>query len=228
MLRSSLRAILAALMRILFRPRISGTENIPQSGPCIIAANHLSFSDHVFISIATKRPVCFIGKAERLTGTGLKGLVSKVFFSAVGIVPVERDGGPGGVAALEQARGVIEEGRVFGIHPEGTRSPDGRVHRGRTGVGWLAMATGAPVVPCGLAGTEKVQPLGSLLPRPVRFDMHFGAPMRFPGQVGSERDPRLRRSVTDQIMRQVQELSGLEYADRYASKDKAPAGRTAH
>ncbi|WP_425337751.1 lysophospholipid acyltransferase family protein [Streptomyces novaecaesareae] len=213
-------------MRALFRPRITGIENIPESGPCIIAANHLSFSDHVFISLATKRPVCFIGKAERLTGTGLKGLVSKVFFSAVGIVPVERDGGPGGVAALEQARGVIEEGRVFGIHPEGTRSPDGRVYRGKTGVGWLAMATGAPVVPCGLSGTEKVQPLGSLVPRPVRFDMHFGQPMLFPEHVGSEGDPKLRRSVTDEIMRQIQELSGLEYVGRFASKDKVTAEKS--
>ncbi|WP_308407670.1 lysophospholipid acyltransferase family protein [Streptomyces sp. RKAG337] len=214
-------------MRVLFRPRISGIENIPAAGPCIIAANHLSFSDHVFISLATHRPVCFIGKAERLTGKGLKGRVSALFFGAVGIVPVERDGGPGGVAALGQARGVVEDGRVFGIHPEGTRSPDGRVYRGRTGVGWLAMATGVPVVPCGLAGTDKVQPLGRLLPRLTRFDMHFGAPMLFPEHVGSEGNPRLRRTVTDEVMQQVQKLSGLEYVDRFASKDKTTAGSSA-
>ncbi|WP_323187547.1 lysophospholipid acyltransferase family protein [Streptomyces sp. NBC_01275] len=221
-----MRAVLSLLMRVIFRPRVSGLNNIPASGPCIIAANHLSFSDHVFISLAVVRPVRFIGKAERLTGTGVKGRLSAAFFRTIGIVPVERDGGPGGVAALELAREVIADGEVFGIHPEGTRSPDGRLYRGRTGVGWLAMATGAPVVPCGLVGTDRVQPLGRLLPKIVRFDMHFGAPMTFPEHRGKEGNPRLRRSVTDDVMKQIELLSGLEYVPRFASmhkdKDKTP------
>ncbi|GGK86703.1 hypothetical protein GCM10012284_21070 [Mangrovihabitans endophyticus] len=159
----------------------------------------------------------FIGKAERLAGGGLKGRLGAAFFRAIEIVPVERDGGRRATAALDAARSVLDEGRIFGIHPEGTRSPDGRVHKGRTGVGFLALATGVPVVPCGLAGTDRVQPLGSTMPRPARFAMRFGAPMTF---TGSETDPRLRRTVTDQIMHEIQRLSGLDYVDRYGSVDK--------
>ncbi|MEU0594635.1 lysophospholipid acyltransferase family protein [Streptomyces ardesiacus] len=225
MFRRFLRAFLSLVMRVAFRPRITGVHHIPAEGPCIIAANHLSFSDHVFISLAVSRPVCFIGKAERLTGKGVKGRLSAAFFRAIGIVPVERDGGPGGVAALGLAREVIEDGQVFGIHPEGTRSPDGRLYRGRTGVGWLAMATGAPVVPCGIVGTDRVQPLGRMVPKPVRFDLHFGAPLSFAEYHGKEGEARLRRSVTDTVMKEIERLSGLEYVPRFATMRKDAAAK---
>ncbi len=221
MLRRWARFTVSTLVKIVYRPQVSGAHHIPATGPCIIAANHLSFSDHVFISLATRRPVVFIGKAERLTGTGLRGRLGAAFFRAIEIVPVDRDGAHRATAALDVAREVLAEGRVFGIHPEGTRSPDGRVHKGRTGVGFLALATGAPVIPCGLTGTDRVQPLGTTVPRVARFAMRFGEPMTF---TGPETDPRLRRTVTDQIMREIQRLSGLEYVDRYGNKDKsAPA-----
>lgn len=208
-------------MWVVFRPKVSGRGHIPGDGPFIIAANHLSFCDHIFIQLATRRPIYFIGKAERLTGKGFRGFVNRTFFTAIGIIPVVRDGGPGGVAALDTAHGVLERGDGFGIHPEGTRSPDGQVYKGRTGVGWLAMATAAPVIPCGLAGTERVQPAGKLMLRPRRFRMHFGAPMHFPDHAGLHGSAKARREVTDAVMREVQRLSGLAYVPRYATSVKA-------
>nr|ADD82988.1 unknown [Streptomyces platensis] len=219
----ALRAVLATLMRIAFRPHIDGTKNIPTTGPCIIAANHLSFSDHVFIALAVKRPVAFIGKAERLTGKGVKGRFAACFFRAIGLVPVERDGGHGGVAALQLAERVLGEGKIFGIHPEGTRTHDGRLYRARTGVGYLALLTGAPVIPCGLIGTEKVQPPGTLMFRPHRFRLRFGAPMDFSEHRGRSGEARLRRQVADQVMHEIAVLSGQEYVDMYATKAKALA-----
>ncbi|MCF3181659.1 1-acyl-sn-glycerol-3-phosphate acyltransferase [Streptomyces polychromogenes] len=227
MFRSMLRAVLALLLRLVFRPRISGLGNIPDSGPCIIAANHLSFCDHVLISLMAKRPVWFIGKAERLDGTGLRDRLRVKLLHVLGFVPVKRDGGAGGVDALKRAEEVLREGRIFGIHPEGTRSPDGRVYRGRAGVGWLALATGAPVVPCGLAGTDRVQPLGRLMWRVTRFDMHFGSPMTFPEFAGREGDYKVRRLVTDSVMEQVHTLAGLEYVHRYAPRSTPGAEATA-
>ncbi|MEU7550901.1 lysophospholipid acyltransferase family protein [Streptomyces sp. NPDC044571] len=223
MLRTALRTTLALLMRVAFRPHIEGAENVPATGPCIIAANHLSFSDHVFISLAVKRPVYFIGKAERLTGKGLKGRLTAAFFRAIGMVPVERDGGHGGVAALQLAEQVLGDGLIFGIHPEGTRSHDGRLYRGRTGVGYLALHTGAPVVACGLVGTEKVQPPGSLMLRPHRFTLRFGAPLDFSGLQGRSGEARLRRQVTDEVMQAIAALSHQEYVDMYATKAKTLA-----
>jgi 1-acyl-sn-glycerol-3-phosphate acyltransferase len=220
---SLIKAVFEPLLRAVFRPRIEGVENIPATGPVILAGNHLAFSDSPFITLASPRPVYFIGKAEYVKGRGPKGRAKAAFFRASGMIPVDRDGARGGVAALMTGRQVLEEGGIFGIHPEGTRSPDGRLYRGRTGVARLALMTGAPVVPCALSGTEHVQPPGKRLPRPHRVTIRFGEPLDFSRYEGMERDRYVLRAVTDQVMSQVMRLSGQEYVDIYATKAKTAA-----
>jgi 1-acyl-sn-glycerol-3-phosphate acyltransferase len=216
-----IKVLFEPLLRATFRPRIEGAEHIPATGPVILAGNHLAFSDSPFITLASPRPVFFIGKDEYVNGRGLKGRVKAAFFRAVGMIPVDRDGAKGGVAALMTGRKLLEEGRIFGIHPEGTRSPDGRLYRGRTGVARLALMTGAPVVPCALIGTERVQPPGKKLPRPARVTIRFGEPLDFSRYEGMERDRYVLRAVTDEVMSEVMRLSGQEYVDMYATKAKA-------
>ncbi|GAB2585833.1 lysophospholipid acyltransferase family protein [Streptomyces capparidis] len=215
------KALLGTLLRVLFRPRVEGAGNIPAQGPVILAGNHLAFTDSLFMGMAVKRPVYFIGKAEYVTGRGLRGRLKAAFFRGLGMIPVERDGAHGGVAALETGRRVLERGDVFGIHPEGTRSPDGRLYRGRTGLARLALTTGAVVVPCALIDTDRVQPPGARLPRPRRVGVRFGAPLDFSRYEGMERDRYVLRAVTDEVMHQVMLLSGQEYVDMYATKAKA-------
>lgn len=217
---SLIKAVFEPLLRAVFRPRIEGVENIPATGPVILAGNHLAFSDSPFITLASPRPVYFIGKNEYVNGRGLTGRARAAFFRASGMIPVDRDGARGGVAALMTGRKVLEEGRMFGIHPEGTRSPDGRLYRGRTGVARLALMTGAPVVPCALIGTERVQPPGRKVPRPHRVTIRFGAPLDFSRYDGLERDRYVLRAVTDEVMSEVMRLSGQEYVDIYATKAK--------
>ncbi|MEU4655534.1 lysophospholipid acyltransferase family protein [Streptomyces sp. NPDC023723] len=224
--RELLRKILSGLAVTVFRPRITGLSQLPKYGPFILAANHLSFSDHVFLTLFVPRPLYFVGKAERLGRRGVRGRLSGLFFRGIGMIPVRRDGGRGGVAALELSRERIERGLSVGIHPEGTRSPDGRLYRGHTGAAWLSLATGAPVVPCGLVGTDQVQSPGRLLFKRVRFGVHFGQPLRPDRYAGREELSLTRRQFTDEIMRQIQVLSGQELVPRFAVKGQAiEAGR---
>ncbi len=218
-----IKAVLGPIMRLMFRPRVEGAEHIPGDGPVILAGNHLTFIDSIVLPIVCDRQVCFIGKDEYVTGKGLKGRLMAWFFTGVGMIPVDRDGGRGGVAALMTGRRVLEEGRVFGIYPEGTRSPDGRLYRGRTGIARLALMTGAPVVPFAMIGTDKLQPGGAGLPRPGRVTVRFGEAMEFSRYEGMDRDRYVLRAVTDSVMAEVMRLSGQEYVDMYASKAKEAA-----
>jgi 1-acyl-sn-glycerol-3-phosphate acyltransferase len=223
-----LKALLGLVMRVLFRPRVEGADSIPGSGPVILAGNHVTFIDSMFLSLIVKRQVYFIGKEEYVTGRGVKGRLMAWFFTTVGMIPVDRDGGHGGVAALMTGKRVLEEGKVFGIYPEGTRSPDGRLYRGRTGIARLALMTGAPVVPFAMIGTDRVQPGGSGMPRISRVTVRFGKPLGFARYEGMDRDRYVLRAVTDEVMSHVMRLSGQEYVDVYATKAKALAADHAH
>ncbi|MEU6367716.1 lysophospholipid acyltransferase family protein [Streptomyces sp. NPDC046931] len=216
-----IKAVLGPIMRLMFRPRVEGAEHIPADGPVILAGNHLTFIDSIVLPIVTTRQVFFIGKDEYVTGKGLKGRLMAWFFTGVGMIPVDRDGASGGVAALMTGRRVLEEGRIFGIYPEGTRSPDGRLYRGRTGIARLTLMTGAPVVPFAMIGTDKLQPGGRGMPRPGRVTVRFGEPMEFSRYEGMDRDRYVLRAVTDSVMTEVMRLSGQEYVDMYATKAKA-------
>jgi 1-acyl-sn-glycerol-3-phosphate acyltransferase len=221
MSRSVLKAILLVLMRVLYRPVVEGVEHIPGEGPVILAGNHVTFIDSLFLSLVVDRQVYFIGKDEYVTGKGVKGRLMAWFFTTCGMVPVDRDGGHGGVAALMTGRRLLEEGRIFGIYPEGTRSPDGRLYRGRTGIARLALMTGAPVVPFAMIGTDKVQPGGTGMPRLAPVKVRFGTPLDFARYDGMDRDRYVLRAVTDEVMSQVMHLGGQEYVDIYATKAKA-------
>ncbi|WP_199566208.1 lysophospholipid acyltransferase family protein [Streptomyces corynorhini] len=216
-----IKAVLGPVLRLVFRARVEGAENIPASGPVILAGNHLTFIDSVVLPVVCDRQVFFIGKDEYVTGKGLKGRLMAWFFTGVGMIPVARDGGRGGVAALMTGRRVLEQGNVFGIYPEGTRSPDGRLYRGRTGIARLTLMTGAPVVPFAIIGTDKLQPSGSGMPRFGKVTVRFGEPLEFSRYEGMDRDRYVLRAVTDSVMTEVMELSGQEYVDMYATKAKA-------
>ncbi|EME96451.1 1-acyl-sn-glycerol-3-phosphate acyltransferase [Streptomyces mobaraensis NBRC 13819 = DSM 40847] len=221
MSRILLKAFLGLLMRVLYRPKVEGMERIPASGPVILAGNHVTFIDSLFLALVVKRQVFFIGKDEYVTGKGLKGRLMAWFFGASGMIPVDRDGGHGGVAALMTGRRVLEEGKIFAIYPEGTRSPDGRLYRGRTGIARLALMTGAPVVPFAMIGTDKVQPSGKGRPRISPVTVRFGEPLDFERYEGMDRDRYVLRAVTDEVMSHVMRLSGQEYVDMYATKARA-------
>jgi 1-acyl-sn-glycerol-3-phosphate acyltransferase len=205
----------------IFRPRITGIENLPRDRPFILAANHLAFCDHIFLAFFSPQPVYFVGKAERLEGTGLRGLLRRLFFKRIGFIPVRRDGGRGGVAALEASVARIQQGQSVGIHPEGTRSPDGRLYRGHTGAAWLSLTTGAPVVPCGIVGTDRVQPPGRLMLWPSSFELNFGRQLDPQAYAGRERLSMSRRLFTDEIMREIQALSRQEAAPEFAVRGLA-------
>lgn len=223
MFRTLLKALLTPLMRVLFRPRVEGLEHVPASGPVVIASNHLTFADSLFLPLVVPRPLFFIGKAEYVTGSGIKGRLMAAFFRSTGMVPVDRGSGHGGVAAIATGRRILDEGHAFGIYPEGTRSPDGRLYRGRTGVARLTLMTGAPVVPVALIGTDRVQPKGTRVPRIRRVTVRFGAALDFSRYEGMDRDRYVLRAVTDEVMHEVMRLSGQEYVDIYATKARAQA-----
>ncbi|WP_415948672.1 lysophospholipid acyltransferase family protein [Streptomyces sp. KLOTTS4A1] len=216
-----IKAVLGPVLRLMFRPRVEGAENIPGEGPVILAGNHLTFIDSMIMPLCLKRQCFFIGKDEYVTGKGLKGRAMAWFFTGTGMIPVDRDGGRGGVAALMTGRRILEEGKIFSIYPEGTRSPDGRLYRGRTGIARLTLMTGAPVVPFAIIGTDKIQPGGSGVPRPGKVTVRFGEPMEFSRYEGMDRDRYVLRAVTDSVMSEVLALSGQEYVDMYATKAKA-------
>jgi 1-acyl-sn-glycerol-3-phosphate acyltransferase len=216
------KAILAPILRVVFRPWAEGTENVPHEGPAIIASNHLSFSDHFFGPLPLPRKVVFLAKAEYFTGSGLKGLVSKAFFRGIGQIPVDRGGGEASERALRTGLGVLAQGKLLGIYPEGTRSPDGRLYRGKTGVARLALEAGAPVIPAVMVGTFEMQPSGRIRPNlRIRPGVRFGRPLDFSRYYGMPSDGAVLRAVTDEIMYSLMELSGQEYVDKYAQLAKA-------
>ena len=212
-----LRAFLTPFLMILFRPKVKGLRHVPASGPLIIASNHLSFSDSIFMPFVVPRKVTFLAKSEYFTSPGPKGLLKKLTFIALGQVPVDRSGGRRSEAALITGLKVLAEGKCLGIYPEGTRSPDGRLYKGRTGIARLAIESGAPIIPVAMFNTEKIQPTGTVVPKVMRVKMIFGEPMYFEGD---STDLQYLRDVTDQIMSTIQEMSGQEYVDTYATKAK--------
>jgi 1-acyl-sn-glycerol-3-phosphate acyltransferase len=216
----TLRAFLTPFLMILFRPKVKGLRNVPATGPLIIASNHLSFSDSIFMPLVVPRKVTFLAKSEYFTSPGPKGFLKKLTFIALGQVPVDRSGGRRSEAAIITGLQVLSEGKCLGIYPEGTRSPDGRLYKGRTGIARLAIESGAPIIPVAMFNTEKIQPTGQVIPNIQRVGMTFGEPMYFDGD---STDLAYLRVVTDQIMNRIQELSGQEYVDEYAVKVKKSA-----
>lgn len=199
----------------LWRPEVIGANNVPRTGPVILASNHLSFADSVVIPLTAPRQVAFLAKEEYFTGKGVKGMVSRQWFTAIGSIPVNRDDTRAAQASLDVALAHLRRGGAFGIYPEGTRSRDGRLFRGRTGVAWLALTAGCPVVPVALTGTDKLQPVGAKLPRLVRFRVQFGAPLDFTGRFDGVPSGRARRQATDEIMSAIHAMSGQELAGVY-------------
>ncbi|MFD8985343.1 lysophospholipid acyltransferase family protein [Streptomyces sp. NPDC059564] len=213
--------LLGPLLRLLFRPRIEGMENIPPDGAAIIAGNHLSFSDHFLMPAILRRRITFLAKAEYFTGPGLKGRLTAAFFRSAGQIPVDRSGKDAGQAALREGLGVLAKGELLGIYPEGTRSHDGRLYKGKVGVAAMALGAGVPVVPCAMVGTFEIQPPGQKIPKIRRVTIRFGAPLEFSRYEGMEGERAVLRAVTDEIMYAILGLSGQEYVDRYAAEVKA-------
>jgi 1-acyl-sn-glycerol-3-phosphate acyltransferase len=209
------RLVCLTLFRVLWRPTVAGREKIPATGPLIVASNHQSFIDSIVIPLVVPRKVVFLAKAEYWEGRSPASWPRRLFFMAFEAVPVQRAQQQDAQASLDLARGVIERGDAFGIYPEGTRSRDGRLYRGRTGVGWLAVATGARVVPVGVVGTDRMQPIGSNIPRPCRgVRVSFGEPVD-PADFAHLPPGRARREITDLVMERVAALSGQELAGTY-------------
>lgn len=219
--------VLGPLLRVLFRPWVRGMENIPTTGPVILASNHLSFSDSIFLPLQSRRPVVFLAKSEYFTGKGLKGALTRWFFKSTGQLPIDRSGGKASEASLNTGLKVLSQGQVLGIYPEGTRSPDGRLYRGRTGIARMVLESKAPIIPVAMIDTEKVQPIGKRLPRIRRIGIVVGTPLDFSRFDGMEGDRIVLRAVTDEIMYELRKLSGQEYVDAYASSVKEKSARLA-
>lgn len=202
-------------LRVLFRPWTRGLENLPARGGAIIAANHLSFIDSIFVPLAVPRPVVYLAKDEYFTRPGVRGRAQRWFFRMTNQLPMDRSGGSASEAALQAGLAVLRDGNLLGIYPEGTRSLDGRLHRGRTGVARLALAAGVPVVPAALIGTDAVQPKGRTIPRIRRVGVVFGEPIDLSRHGEGPHDRHALRSATDEIMYEIMRLSGQEYVDTY-------------
>ena len=206
------RFVIRPLLWVLIRPRVIGRENVPLTGPVIIASNHLSFIDSLVIPTLAPRRVRLLAKAEYFTGSGISGWFTRTVFTALGAYPVERETHRAAQAALDTALKVLEADEAFGLYPEGTRSKDGRLARGKTGVAWLALTADCPVVPVAVLGTDRVQPVDARWPRPARVSVIFGEPLTFPEHRGLAGKGKVRREVTDAIMEQIAVLSGQEKA----------------
>lgn len=209
--------VVAPLLKPLFRVWTVGKENVPEQGPAILASNHLSVIDSVFLPLYLRRRVTFLAKSDYFTGKGFKGWITRTFMNAAGQLPIDRSGGKASEAALRTALSVLDRDELLGIYPEGTRSPDGRMYRGRTGVARMALESGVPVIPVVMIDTEKAMPIGRTLPKLRRVGMIFGEPLDFSRFAGMETDRFILRSVTDEIMSELQRLSAQEYVDVYAS-----------
>ncbi|MEU3348827.1 lysophospholipid acyltransferase family protein [Streptomyces sp. NPDC006700] len=213
--------LLGPLLRLVFRPRIEGLEHVPASGAAIVAGNHLSFSDHFLMPAILKRRITFLAKAEYFTGPGIKGRLTAAFFRSAGQIPVDRSGKEAGQAAIREGLGVLRKDELLGIYPEGTRSHDGRLYKGKVGVAVMALKAGVPVVPCAMIGTFEAQPPGKTLPRPHPIVIRFGKPLDFSRYAGMENEKAILRAATDEIMYAILTLSEQEYVDQYAAVAKA-------
>jgi len=219
--------LVGPFLRLFFRPWVEGLEHVPDEGPAILASNHLSFSDSVFLPLVVPRHITFLAKSDYFTGRGVKGRLKAFFFRGLGQVPIDRSGGTASQAAIDTGLRILAQGELLGIYPEGTRSPDGQLYRGRTGVARMALESGVPVLPVAMIDTEKIQPPGRVMPKIRRVGIRIGPPLDFSRYAGMEGDRFVLRSVTDEIMYELMTLSGQEYVDMYATKAKTEiaAGR---
>lgn len=208
------------VLQLVFRPRTEGVEHVPDEGPAILASNHLSYADWLFMPLTLTRRVTFVAKAEYFTTPGVKGWLQRLFFSGAGQVPIDRASGSSAEGALVSAKQILGEGDLFGIYPEGTRSHDGRLYRGKTGVARLALETGVPVIPVAVVGTDVVAPPGKKFGSVIRPVVRFGKPLDFSRYEGMANDRYILRSITDEIMYEIMRLSGQEYVDMYAGRAK--------
>lgn len=214
--------LVGPLVKVLFKPWVEGAEHVPESGGAIFASNHLSFSDSIFLPLVVDRRMTFPAKMEYFTGTGVKGWATRTFFKGVGQIPIDRSGGQASMTALNSGLRVLRRGELFGIYPEGTRSPDGKLYKGKTGVARMALEAGVPVIPVAMINTEKAQPTGQVIPNIQRgqVGVRFGRPLDFSRYEGMEDDRTVLRSITDEIMYELMQLSGQEYVDDYAASVK--------
>jgi 1-acyl-sn-glycerol-3-phosphate acyltransferase len=216
------RHTVSPVVRGLWRPWTSGLQHIPKYGPAILASNHLSAADSLFLPCLAPREITFWAKAEYFAGDGLRGRLTAAFMRGIRQIPIERGNGHAALTALDIALTVLKDGGLFGIYPEGTRSPDGRMYRGHTGIARIALEAAVPVIPVAMIGTDRVQPIGATLPRLGHsIGVRVGAPLDYTEHAGTARNPRLLREITDDIMSHIRRLSGQDYVDRYASRDKA-------
>jgi 1-acyl-sn-glycerol-3-phosphate acyltransferase len=216
----ALQLTVAPLLRTIYRPVVTGLQHVPTDGAVLIAGNHVSFADEVFTPMAARRQVFYFAKAEYFTSEGIRGRAMGAIFREMGQVPVERGDTRSAAASLDVGVEMLKNGDALGIYPEGTRSPDGRLYKFRTGVARLAVRSGAPVVPVGLVGTREVQPPGSKKWHRAPVAIHFGPPLDFSGRAGDERSAKALRAVTEEIRVAIQALTGQEYVDSYANNER--------
>ena len=212
--------LLGPLLRLLYRPKVEGLQYIPAHGPAILASNHLSFSDSFFLPLVCPRRITFLAKADYFNGRGIKGFFTRMFFTGVGQVPIDRSGGSASDDAIATGMRILGEGKLLGIYPEGTRSPDGRLYRGKTGVARMALEAGVPVIPVAMIDTDRIQPIGSKVPKIMRVGIKIGEPLDFSRYQGMENDRFVLRSMADEIMYELMDLTGQEYVDIYAARAK--------
>lgn len=218
------RFVFKPLLRAALRPEVRGRENIPASGPCIVASNHISFFDSIVIPAASPRQISFLAKAEYFTGRGISGAWNRFFFDKIaGAIPVDRDETRAAQMSLDAALEVLRAGGAFGIYPEGTRSRDLRLHRGHTGLGHLVLESGAPVVPVGVTGTDRIQPAGSRFVRPAKVSVTFGEPISFAGRFDDVPRGKARRLIVDEVMDAIADITGQERSDSYNVRPPKPS-----
>ncbi len=220
MLYWAMKAVVGPMLHVVFRPTVEGLEHVPARGGALLASNHLSFSDSLFLPLVLPRRITFPAKMEYFTGTGLKGRATAAFFRGVGQVPIDRSGGTASWSAMETGLEILRRGELFGIYPEGTRSPDGRLYRGKTGAARLALQAGVPLIPVAMIDTDKAQPTGQVIPNVTRVGVRIGEPMDLSRYAGQAENHLVLREITDEMMHRLAALSGQEYVDEYAAERK--------